>query len=438
MLRIISWSIIGIIYNYFNFYFYSKITKVDIKTGRVKLAIILCVTSIINVIFRENFNILFKALSYILLNIVMFRYIFKQNLSKTILMALFLYMTFALCDALFVLVFVMILKFNSDSILNSIGGAFFSNFVILTLVFGVFYIPFLKKIIRHIIEWYEENNILNTIIIVFLSISTIFFFLYQNYISTNSLTYFLIINFLFVSFLIFIIGYFKQKTDNNRLLNMYDQLLDYVKLYENEVVDKSKKQHEYNNQLILLREMIPKKDKNVLKYISEIIKDIEVTNDNTWFDKLKNIPQGGLKGLIYYKINQMIDKNIKVYVEINEQLNSKKIWKILDDNLQDISRLIGIYIDNAIEASSKSDSKFIIIDAECDNNKIIFNFSNTYSNNIDLEKIDNPGYSTNKKIGKGYGLSLASDILSKNNKIEQQREINGIYYVQKLILNLSK
>lgn len=155
-----------------------------------------------------------------------------------------------------------------------------------------------------------------------------------------------------------------------------------------------------------------------------------------WY-KIKNIPNGGLKGLIHYKIVEMQKKKIKLYIDINENVDNKKINKYLTDNLNDISKIIGVYLDNAREAALKSKEKYIIIEAECNKDKLNFSISNTYKGGINLSKIDNAGYSKKGK-NRGYGLSLVHDIISKRDDVEQYREFNGIYFVQHICLKYKK
>ena len=94
-------------------------------------------------------------------------------------------------------------------------------------------------------------------------------------------------------------------------------------------------------------------------------------------------------------------------------------------------------MDNAIEAAERADKKFVIIDIDAEGENIIFSFSNTYEGHIEVGKMDKQGYSTKGK-SRGYGLSLVQDLLSKNAYLSQKREINGIFYVQKLIIQNKK
>ena len=107
-------------------------------------------------------------------------------------------------------------------------------------------------------------------------------------------------------------GYLVERTNNTKLAMEYDQLLDYVKTYEEVIEEKSKNQHEYNNQLILIREMLGNRNKKVREYIDQILSIENEQSKDNWLNKIKNIPNGGLKGLIHYKIVEMQKKKIKL------------------------------------------------------------------------------------------------------------------------------
>ena len=378
MLEWISWFVIGYLFVLLYNYLYCKINNIKIDLLRVR-TILICVVvtitgNIMNVYMNDMFIVIFK---YILM-VFMFKSIYNEKTSKTIITTLFIYIIFILCELIFGVIFIFLLSLDQDYIKDTILGYFFSNVTILVIAFLTIKIPLLIESIRNAINWYSE----------------------------------------------------KEKTDNNKLTSEYDQLLQYVKTYEEVIEEKSKNQHEYQNQLILIKEMLGTRNKKVRNHISELLELEDQTEKYNWLNKLKNIPNGGLKGLIHYKITEMMKKDIKLYVDINDNVNNKRINKYLNDNLHDISKIIGVYIDNAIEAAVESKQRYIIIEAMIENNKLDFSISNTYSGTIDFNSIDKKGYSKKGK-GRGYGLSLVQDIINRRKDIDQYREFNGIFFVQK-------
>ena len=229
------------------------------------------------------------------------------------------------------------------------------------------------------------------------------------------------------------IGFFKEKSNNNNLMNKYDQLYEYSKTYEKEIIKRSKKQHEFENQLIIIKSMVQDDDKDTVSYIDGLLKDDEANKDIRWLSKLANIPLGGLKGLLYFKINEMVDKNINVNLEVSESLTKVSSWKTYTSNPQDISKIIGVYLDNAIEAASVAKTKEIEIQFYKEGKNIVLCLGNTYKGKIEESKLDSEGYSS-KGNNRGYGLSLVKDLISKHPELEQKRVIMDQYFVQHLIM----
>lgn len=375
MLELSSWFIIGIIYNYFYCYIYSRFNnKEKFRLDGKKISIIIFV-SLINSLALFYPSMIVKILFKYVWIVLMFKIIYKDSFSKCLITSFLIYVVLSISEMLFSIIFISILRTKIEFYKTSFTGIILSNFIIVLLFF--------------------------------------------------------------LGVVVFILGYLVERTNNAKLAMEYDQLLDYVKTYEEVIEEKSKNQHEYNNQLILIREMLGNRNKKVKEYIDQILSIENEQSKGNWLNKIKNIPNGGLKGLIHYKIVEMEKKKIKLYIDINENVNNKKTNKYLRDNLNDISKIIGVYLDNAREAALKSKEKYIIIEAECNKDKLNFSISNTYKGGINLSKIDNAGYSKKGK-SRGYGLSLVHDIINRRNDVEQYREFNGIYFVQHVCLKYKK
>lgn len=437
MLELSSWFIIGIIYNYFYCYIYSRFNnKEKFKINKTNILICLLISFLYCLVLTfetKEIMVIFKFI----LTMLLFKIVYNDNLSKLLINSFFIYVIFAIGEMFFAIIFVMLLNIDQTFVQTNFIGIIFANVSILVIVLILINFHFIEKNIVRIIEWYKNKKIVNNIILIFFGLIMMFFFIFYNYLKIESKEIFFINNAFFISVIIFIISFFKEKTDNARLSSEYDQLLDYVKTYEEVIEEKSKNQHEYNNQLILIREMLGNRNKKVREYIDQILSIENEQSKSNWLNKIKNIPNGGLKGLIHYKIVEMEKKKIKLYIDINENVNNKKTNKYLRDNLNDISKIIGVYLDNAREAALKSKEKYIIIEVECNKDKLNFSISNTYKGRINLSKIDNAGYSKKGK-NRGYGLSLVHDIISKRDDVEQYREFNGIYFVQHICLKYKK
>lgn len=427
MLEWVSWFVIGFIYNIVFCYIYAKLNK----KSKVSINIILCL--LVATIYCISLPFKMKAFT-ILLKFIFTTFLLKKtyrdDISKSLITTFLIYVIFSIGEMIFAILFVGILNLNQEFIQTNFIGILGTNIIILLLSILLIKIKFISQKISNIIEWYRSNEIVINIILIAFGIMIIFFFIFNNYRQVESKEVFLLVNLFFVGIIVFIIQLFIERTNNIELTTKYDQLLDYVKSYGEVIDDKSKKQHEYMNQLILIKEMLGNRNKKIIKYIDELLELEEEGNDYNWLNKLKNIPNLGLNGLIHYKVSEMVKNQINVYVDINENVDNRKLNKYLQDNLKDISRIICIYLDNAREAALESDNRYIVIEAECNKDKFEFCVSNTYKGNININKLDTKGYS-NKGKGRGNGLSIIRDIIDRHNEISQYRELNGMFFVQK-------
>ena len=378
----------------------------------------------------------FGAMKPYLVHLIVFillQILYNEKILKTLACVLFLFLI--TCSSEIIYGYITIYALNID-IKNLLVNPFiylFSNFLILAFELIFSKINALIRIIKYIVKWIDNNTNKVTILFMFLAFSILTFLTYNNFVKLFPAQILWLTNLFCIGVILFIFGYFKEKSNNNRIINEYDQLLNYVKRYEKVIEDKSKNQHEYKNQLVMLKGMINKSNKKAINYIDGLYDDSKEDNNIELLKKLKYLPSGGLKGLIYYKIEDMIDNGINVFVDISTELKYIKIDKKIEKNLKDISKAIGVYMDNAIEASINSEQKYIVLEVYLDNNEWVFSVSNTYSNKVNVCMVDHEGYTT-KGDGKGYGLSLVKDIIEHNKDLRQEKELNGFYYTQRLYI----
>lgn len=328
--------------------------------------------------------------------------------------------------------FYMLLFFNmSINLLNFSQSTFIGSIIVnlivsITAVF-IYKIKYVKIIINKLIVSFEKANDFIIYFVLFIFIITLNYFLTSNYTNENNLK-FIIINIVFIiiySIVIFSYIYEKSKnriySEKNKILidnlNEYEKMLDYQRVNN----------HENKNQLLVIKSMIEKKDKKLMEYINEIIKEKREDNEII-YNKAKRVPSGGLQGLIYQKMLLMQEKNIEVNLDINSQVRKIDFCNLSSKMNYDICRIAGIIIDNAIEETLKFNKKEreIIISMYIDD-MFIIEVSNRIKDDLDLSKIYEKGY-TSKEKGHGYGLSLLKKIIDENEEIMNETKIvNNIF-----------
>lgn len=432
MLEAVSWFVMLVMTHILDCYVFSKIINKKFKLTFKAILIIIIFSLFVSIIGINN---LF-TLKFVITNIVtitIFKLVYHISIVKALVGAIFTYLGYAICEIIFSIIFIFGFKIEPEIFTNNYLALIFANIFEFIVYIFIFNIKIVTKRISKVLDWCDNNRIINMIINIVLIMLLIYMIIYNIVYSEEIQNIGILYLLISLCIIIFVIGYFNEKSNNNKLTIEYGQLLEYVKDYEKEVVEKGKRQHEYKNQLIVINDMIPKTNKKLKKYVEDKLEVEKNIKDNVWLEKLTNLPSGGIKGLVYYKLKQMIEKNIDVYIEVDNELSNKKKWFNIEKNLEDYTRILGVYLDNAIEAANESKDKQIIIEFKENNDSIEFILSNTYVGKINYDSIDKEKFSTKGK-GRGYGLSLAKDIIDNNKLLNQKREINGKFYVQKLTI----
>lgn len=430
---LVSWFLCGILYTILYCYLFSKlVNKENFALNKKNILSAIIFSIIYCLILKINSGVMQPYLTHIFMFIILM-ILYKKSVVKTLIGELSIFIILFIIELIYGYVFLLLFGKSAASEMTNWTVYLFSNCLIFLLSICFSKIDNVKKIIINVLSWYKDNEFRSLSLFVTMAMTIGIFALYNTFINSSSLSTLLFSNLFCLSVFIFVVVFFKEKSSNNKIAIEYDQLLSYVKVYENEIEEKSKNQHEYKNQLIVIKNLISPRNKKAIGYINKQLNAEAESEDRSWLAKLKYVPQGGLKGLIYYKIQEMLKNSITIFVDISPQLQEVNNNENINKYLEDISKVIGVYLDNAIQAVNELPEKYIILEFYLEDNYIVFSLSNNYRNKINFDEVDIEGYTT-KGYGHGYGLSLVKDILSKNNILTQQREMNGIYYVQKLYI----
>ena len=171
--------------------------------------------------------------------------------------------------------------------------------------------------------------------------------------------------------------------------------------------------HDFGN---ILQGMVGYMDNNDMeglkKYYSQLVEDIQHSNNlATLSPKVVNNPAiYNVLATKYHKADSLgIKINLEAFLDMNE----------LHIKIYEFTRVLGILMDNAIEAASECNEKIInVIFRKSDKMQMqLLIVENTYKNkDIDTDKIFEKGYST-KEGNSGLGLWEIRQILKKNNNL---------------------
>lgn len=426
MFAVITSVLCGLIINISFFTIAKRTMNSKIKLFNISNLILILVLSIMYaVIYNEGYSILYTMTNY--LSIMLFnKLIFKENMKNTIISTIIALLIIMLAD--FINSLIIINFFSLEQIRSCWYVRIISNIIVATISISLFSI---KPIVNKCRYFYKKiNNKDITIILLFIilvvSIVIIAFNMSKNlFWNTDYFANFFVV----ITLIIFCYIFINENNEFNILNEKYDSLFNYVQTFENWIEKEQLNRHEYKNQLASIRCIT--KEKKVRDKIDSIMLDnINITNDTV--NQLKPIPNGGLKGLLYYKI--AIAENNKLNIELDISIkNPEIIKKLSEDKIKILCRLLGIYLDNAIEAAKETKKKIISIEIyEVDKNINIV-ITNTFDNTNDISKRNDKGFTT-KGQGHGKGLYFAKKMLDKSNWLEESQSILDKYYIQRLII----
>lgn len=150
------------------------------------------------------------------------------------------------------------------------------------------------------------------------------------------------------------------------------------------------------------------------KYYSQLLGDCTRVNNLTSLnpDVINNPGIYNILATKYYKADELgIKINLDVFLDLNEIDKNMKVYEF--------TRVLGILLDNAIEASNECNEKIINLTMRKENSahRIVLIIENTYANkDVNTDKIFQKGYST-KEGNTGLGLWEVRQILKRNKNL---------------------
>lgn len=186
--------------------------------------------------------------------------------------------------------------------------------------------------------------------------------------------------------------------------------------------------HDFDNIVTTIGGYIKTNDMAGLeKYYSQLEEDCEKVN-NLYILNPDIINNPGIYNLLTTKYSEAEEKGIKVNLTFLLDLNN------LNMKIYEFARILGILLDNAIDAASECDEKVlnIVFRNDSKNSRNIILIENTYKDkSINISEIFNKGVS-GKENHTGLGLWEVRNILKKNNNVNLHTEKTDKYFSQQL------
>lgn len=395
-----------------------KILNANNNKSKMNVIVLISAIALLinNLLILKEFRVIFSFL------IIYFTYklYFKENSEKCFANTIITFFTFSIVELLlsvFLYLNISNIIFFNNNILLKLG------YSVITFNLGVLILKnkYINKRIRKIQKLLEDTISLKIFILFILFIFNMLFIMrisklnniYNILCITISLIY-IVINLVLIIKEKYIIENLKIK--NNNLMTSYksySKIVDEFKVFK----------HNLKNELLSIMNTVPKEKREQFQNL------IKKYNKNyEWLDGLENIPDG-LQAIIYIKQLECKKENIDIVINYN----LKNF--INDKDYIDLCDVIGICLDNAIEAVKTIDTKIIFVDIYCEAEKIIIKIYNEFNNVISLNEIGNKNYSTKKKKS-GIGIHYINEL--KNKKLKYKMEIKNNLFISKIEYSISK
>ena len=306
------------------------------------------------------------------------------------------------------LIFILLILILTPKV-NKFLTSLISNFISFETYYKIVMLLLSSMLIIYNFIWLYSYS-LNNAIIYYISISIIFTFLLILILISSSLLKNLHIK-------------MEVEAEKQKL----EQQKKYIESLERNNNEIRKFKHDFNNIILGLEGYITNNEVNNVKlrdYFYNNIKDFntKIELDNIVLSHLNNIKVPSIKNLLTNKIISAQNNDFKVNICVEDEIDDFYV------NEMQLSRVLGIFLDNSLEAGLELDNnRFLELIILKVNKTIVIQITNTFKNtNLDIDQINESGYSS-KGENRGIGLSSANDIISKHNMILNTRIEDNLF-----------
>ncbi len=385
------------------------------------------ITSLISMYLIPNpFNVFFNNI----IMFILFYTIFKFSILKSFITMILSIMIFALIGTLTLNPYLTLLNINSTQ-LDTIPICKFTYLLIMYLI--VFVIATIIKNRKYTFQLLEDIDPKNKCIIyinLFLGTLTlitqaIITFYYID-VLPNIITFLSFISLLaYFSISIYSFTRMMKLTLTTRKLQSAEEYNNTLRILHDNVRGFK---HDFDNIVTTIGGFIRTNDMEGLKkYYLQLEDDCQRVN-NLYILNPEVVNNDGIYNLLTKKYYEADSKDIKVNITFLLDLSK------LNMKIYEFARILGILLDNAIEASSECEEKLINLTFREDskNSRQLIIVENTYKNkDVDTEKIFEKGVS-GKDEHSGLGLWEVRKIVKKNKNINLFTTKNEKFFIQQL------
>lgn len=353
-----------------------------------KLKLVNCVTC-------EFFFLLFLAIGNVIMSLTFKTFGVDANNIKTSFPNNII--AVVIINSVVVIILAIIKSFRLFSSLNTEikAKAYKTNIIYISLVFAILILNF---------NYYEKYAKFTDSVTIIISMPLLIVFLMLSLFNTNT--------------------FFKLEAKSQEL----EYQLFYNRVLDSIIKDLRRFKHNYNNILSVFGGYIKTKKWDELeRYYTQICGDISKVSflDNL---AMANIKNAGILWLIMGKYEHAKE------VEVDFRVVTEGVVGEIDMKMSEFCEVLGILLDNAIEAAKASERKIVELFIRRIDENISFVIENAVSEKVDVAKLYEEGYSTKGK-DRGLGLYILKRIISKYRNVILNTQAEESRFRQELIIS---
>lgn len=399
--------------NFFNMLLFTTIFNItSLKQNKLRYIIIV---SVLGNIFNLLIDNPYRSFINLILIICSIKYIFNTNLVKSILSTIFPIFVTVLCESFFMKICVSYFNFDTTAIVSIPLYRLLISLSIQLLVFFVYLLIRYLKIQVSILENMSKRNKLIVLVnFIFAIFAITIQFLLTGFYMKNLPWYIVLFSNLSLIVYFLLSLYTLTKTTQLEITSLnLEQEKEHNRILKIAQDDLRGFRHDFANIICTIGGYVHSKDMEGLTgYYSQIQKDVIKVNNLTALNpEIINNP--AIFTLVASKYDKAVENNITMHINCLLNLNS------LNMKIYEFTRVLGILLDNAIEAAKECDEKSIYLEIRKDTsrNRQLLLIENTYQNKeINIDKIFEKNFST-KKGNSGIGLWEVRQILKRNTNL---------------------
>ena len=407
-----------------------SISILNITSSKKQKLIYVLIMSIISIITNYFINNPLNIIINYFIMIIMSNSIFKTTFLKSCLSIVFAGIIFSIIGALALNPYLTILNIDALQLTNIF---IYRLLYIIIIYISIFLLSIIIKNRGFKINFIENIDNKNKLIIIANIVFGILTFIVQSIItfyyidklpvfitflsSLTLLAYFGLSIYSLTKFFTLIVTSQKLESAeeyNNTLHILHDNVRGF--------------KHDFDNIVTTIGGYVRTNDmKGLKKYYLQLEDDCQRVN-NLYLLNPEIINNDGIYNLLTKKYYEADSKDIKVNMTFLLDLSTLKM------KIYEFARILGILLDNAIEASSECDEKIIDLTFRNDskNSRQLIIIENTYNNkDIDTEKIFEKGVSE-KENHTGLGLWEVRKIIKKTNNVNLYTTKSDKFFKQQL------